>query len=80
MTPRETDGRGSSTVRRSLVGLAVGGLLFLGLGLYLDFATGLSPREHLGPLLMLAVVGATVGGLVAPLAGSLLDRWRDRGG
>lgn len=69
---------GPSTVLRTLVGLAGGGLLFLALGLYLNAATGFSLAENLGPLAMLTVVGATVGALVAPLAGRLLDRWRAR--
>lgn len=73
-------GGGSSTLRRTLLGTAAGGLLFLGLGVYLNVATGLPPVANPGPLLMLVVVGATVGGLVAPLAGGLLDRWRRRRG
>lgn len=76
---REPEGDGgASTVRRTLAGLAGGGLLFLALGLYLNAATGFGIAENLGPLMMLTVVGATVGGLVSPLAGRLLDRWRRR--
>lgn len=71
-------GASSSTLRRTLAGAAGAGALFLGLGLYLNLATGFSPAENLGPLLMLVLVGATAGGLVAPLAGRLLDRWRGR--
>jgi hypothetical protein len=82
--PREPEEGGSSTVTRTLAGLAVGGVVFLALGLYLNAATGFGIAENLGPLMMLTVVGATVGGLIAPLGGRLLDRWRarkrDRGG
>lgn len=79
MTPsRKPEESGSSTLRRTLAGLAGGGFVFLALGLYLNAATGFGIAENLGPLMMLTVVGATVGGLVAPLAGRLLDRWRDR--
>lgn len=76
--PRGPRDDGPSTVRRTLTGVGGGGLLFLALGLYLNAATGFSLAENLGPLGMLTVVGATVGGLVAPLAGRLLDRWRAR--
>lgn len=69
-----------SPVRRSLIGLGGGGLLFLALGVFLNAQTGLPLLGNAGPLLMLVVVGATVGGLVAPLAAALLDRWRDGGG
>lgn len=75
---REPEGSDSSTVRRTLAGLAGGGVAFLALGLYLNAATGFGVVENVGPLMMLTVVGATVGGLVAPLAGRLLDRWRGR--
>ncbi len=76
--PAGPEADGPSTVRRTLAGLAGGGLLFLALGLYLNASTGFGLTENLGPLTMLTVVGATVGGLVAPLAGRLLDRWRAR--
>lgn len=76
---RRDEGR-PSTLRRSLVGLVGGGALFLALGVYLNTATGLPPAANRGPLLMLVLVGATVGGLVGPLAGGLLDRLRGGNG
>lgn len=68
-------------VRATLVGLAAGGLLFLGLGLYLNRVTGFGTFEHPGPLGVLALIGATVGGLVGPLlAGLSRDDGPDDGG
>lgn len=67
-------------MRRTLAGFVGGGGLFLVLGLYLNVATGFGPTDNLGPLLVLALIGATVGGLIAPMAASLLRRWRGRGG
>lgn len=67
-------GSGSRVRRDTLVGVACGGLLFTALGLWLDYATGFSPGAHPGPLAMLALVGATVGGLVGPMLGGLIRR------
>ena len=61
----------------TLVGLVLGGTLFLGLGLYLNLATGFSATDNPGPVAVLALIGATVGGLVAPLLSSLVRRWRE---
>lgn len=58
-------------IRATLVGLAAGGLLFLGLGLYLNRVTGFATFEHPGPVGVLALIGATVGGLVGPLLAGL---------
>lgn len=55
--------------RRTALGAATGAAAFLGLGLYLNAATGAAVLSNFGPLTMLAVIGATVGGLVAPLFG-----------
>jgi catechol 2,3-dioxygenase-like lactoylglutathione lyase family enzyme len=58
-------------LRRSATGALLGGAFFLGLGMYMNRAIGAGPLEHLGPLGFTVVVGATIGGLVAPLF-----RWR----
>lgn len=57
----------SSRVRRSLAGAAVGALLFVLLGFYLNSAIGSGLLDHPGPRGFLALIGATIGGLVAPL-------------
>lgn len=72
-SPRKTP------VARTLAGFLAGGVLFLGLGLYMNVATGFAPTDNLGPLAVLALIGATVGGLVAPMAWSLVRRWRGEG-
>lgn len=59
-------------IRATAVGAGIGGAVFLLVGLYLNVATGSSALAHPGPVGMLVVIGATVGGLVAPL----FRRWR----
>ena len=54
-------------LRSSVVGALVGGAFFFGLGVYMNRAIGAGALDHLGPLGFAAVVGATIGGLVAPL-------------
>lgn len=39
----------------------------MAMGLYLNAATDSHPLSNLGPIAVFAVIGATVGGLVAPL-------------
>lgn len=56
-----------SQLRRSAVGVVLGGIAFLGLGIYMNGVIGAPPFGHPGPLAFAAVVGATIGGLVAPL-------------
>lgn len=46
---------------------AGGGVLFALLGLYMNTAIGDPLLSNPGPVAMLAVIGGTVGGLVAPL-------------
>lgn len=69
-----------SPLGRTLAGFAIGGALFLALGLYLNVATGFGPADNAGPVAVLALIGATVGGLVAPMFSSLIRRWRQDGG
>lgn len=57
----------SSRVKWSLAGASIGALLFVLLGFYLNSAIGSGLLDHPGPRGFLALIGATVGGLVAPL-------------
>lgn len=66
----------SRKVRHTLMGFSGGAVLFLGLGVYLNRVTGFAALEHVGPLAMLVLIGATVGGLVGPLLGSLIRQRR----
>lgn len=70
---------GTTPLRRTVAGFVAGGVLFLGLGLYMNVAGGFAPTDNVGPLAILALIGATVGGLVAPMAWSLVRRWRGEG-
>lgn len=71
----------TDALRRSLVGFAAGALLFVGLGVYLNAQIGAAPLAHPGPVAILAVIGGTVGGLVAPLfRGRSRDDGRTRRG
>lgn len=54
-------------IRASLRGAAIGGAVFLLLGVYLNRMTGFGAFDHPAPLAVLVVIGATVAGLVAPL-------------
>lgn len=65
-------------IRTTAIGAGVGAAVFLAVGLYLNVATGAPALSNLGPVGMLVVIGATVGGLVAPLFRRL--RGGDRGG
>lgn len=54
-------------VRRTVAGAAVGWVLFVLLGFYMNRAIGAPALSNWGPLLVFSVIGLTVGGLVAPL-------------
>lgn len=59
----------SPLARATLLGMGIGGAVFVAMGIYLNLATGSDPLSNLGPIAVFAVIGATVGGLVAPLFG-----------
>lgn len=75
----ETSTSGHPPLGRTVAGVAIGGSLFLGLGLYLNVVTGFGPIDNPGPVAILALIGATVGGLVAPMFSSLVRRRGEEG-
>lgn len=58
---------------RTAAGAGAGAFLFLLLGLYLNAASGQPLFSNFGPIGILAVIGGTVGGLVAPLTARRRD-------
>lgn len=54
-------------LRRTAIGFGVGAVAFGLLGMYLNVAIGAPPLSNPGPVSILAVIGGTIGGLVAPL-------------
>ena len=56
-----------SLARVSLRGFAIGGALFALLGAYMNWQIGDPAFANPGPTLVLAVIGGTVAGLVAPM-------------
>lgn len=64
--------------RRSLVGAAWGGGLFGAVSVYRSWVAPGSLLDYAGPVGLLVVIGATVGGLVAPLLGEVVDRRREK--
>ncbi len=56
-----------SLVRITLTGFLAGATLFIGLGVYLNAEIGAPALSNFGPMAILAVIGGTIGGLLAPL-------------
>ncbi|MDH3735046.1 MAG: hypothetical protein OEU54_16070 [Gemmatimonadota bacterium] len=54
-------------MRASLLGFTVGGGLFALLGMYMNWQIGDPALSNPGPTLVLAVIGGTVAGLIAPM-------------
>lgn len=63
--------------RASIIGIFAGGGLFALLGVFMNWQIGDPALSNPGPTAVLAVIGGTVAGLVAPM---LSRRWRHRGG
>ncbi len=65
-----------STIRRTLLGMAWGGGLFAALSVYRSLVGGGPFLQHLNPIGIMTVIGATVGGLIGPLVGAALEHRR----
>ena len=64
---RDGPDAGRDVIRKSIGGFAVGAALFGAVGLWLNVRIGAPLLSNPGPVAILAVIGGTVGGLVAPL-------------
>ena len=66
------------SIRRSLIGAGVGAAVFGAASLYRSLLAEGNLLDYLGPIGMMMVIGATVGGLVGPLVGEAWRRGRER--
>ncbi len=67
-----------STLRWTILGVAWGGGLFAALSIYRSLANGGPFLQHLNPIAVMTVIGATVGGLIGPMIGAAVARRRNR--
>ena len=67
-----------STLRWTIIGALWGGGVFAALSIYRSVASGGPVVQHLNPIAVLTVVGATVGGLIGPMIGTVVARRQDR--
>ena len=67
-----------STLRWTVVGAAWVGGLFAALSIYRSVASGGPALQHLNPIAIMTVIGATVGGLIGPMIGVIVARLRER--
>lgn len=54
-------------LKRSAIGFAAGALCFALLGMYLNVSIGAPALSNPGPVAILALIGGTIAGLIAPL-------------
>ncbi len=73
-----TGPRSSPTLRWTLIGAAAVGGLFAAMSLYRSVASGGLAVQHLNPMAVMTVIGATVGGLIGPMIGIIVERFRKR--
>ena len=79
----DTPGAGSgplstTNLRWTLLGMAWGGGLFAAVTIYRALESGIPLLQQLNPIALFTVIGATVGGLVGPMAGAIVTRRRSR--
>ena len=67
-----------TSVRWTIVGSLSAGVLFGAGGVFRSLASGASPFDQWAPIGALALVGATVGMLLGPLVGGIVERRRER--
>jgi len=67
-------------IRRTLRGAVIGALLFGGIALFQALRTGAPFPRVLQPILVLAVIGLTVGALAGPLVSQAIARLRSGDG
>lgn len=67
-----------ASLRRSGIGATVGAAVFGSVSLYRSLLAEGGVLDYLGPMGMMTVIGATVGGLVGPLIGEAWKRRRER--
>ncbi len=78
VTGSEEGPKSRSTLRWTLLGVAWGGGLFAAVSLYRSLASGGPFLQHLTPIAVMTVIGATVGGLIGPMIGVAVARRRNR--
>jgi len=68
----------STKLRWTLIGAVGVGGLFAALSVYRSVASGGLAVQHLNPIAVMTVIGATVGGLIGPMIGMAVARFRAR--
>lgn len=67
-----------TSLRWTIVGSLSSGGIFGAAGIYRSLSSGANPLDQWNPIGALALVGATVGMLLGPLLGGIVQRRRER--